>query len=99
MRGSIQVPGTGRPIVMQADHQTTGGYPKIATVISADTGALAQLPPGHGLRFVAITPTQARAARSMPTPTLLPVGQLTSEDLLARNLVGGVVDAWNPDYG
>ena len=34
--GSIQVPGSGQPIVLLADHQTTGGYPKIATVISAD---------------------------------------------------------------
>src|SRR5262249_28173619 len=38
--GSIQVPGDGQPIVLLADRQTTGGYPKIATVISADLPAL-----------------------------------------------------------
>jgi biotin-dependent carboxylase-like uncharacterized protein len=99
MRGSIQVPGTGRPLVMQADHQTTGGYPKIATVVSADISALAQLAPGRGLRFVAVTAAQARAARAaraMPVPVRLMAGQLESEELLARNLVSGVVDARNP---
>jgi biotin-dependent carboxylase-like uncharacterized protein len=99
VRGSIQVPGTGRPLVMQADHQTTGGYPKIATVISADIGALAQLAPGRRVRFVAVTAAQARAARVTWPPTLLGSGQLTSEQLLARNLVSGVVDAYAPGHG
>jgi biotin-dependent carboxylase-like uncharacterized protein len=45
--GSIQVPGSGVPIVMMADHQTTGGYPKIATVVSVDLGRLAQRRPGR----------------------------------------------------
>jgi biotin-dependent carboxylase-like uncharacterized protein len=52
--GSIQVPGSGQPIVLLADHQTTGGYPKIATVASADLPALAGRRPGDLLRFVAI---------------------------------------------
>ncbi|MHB8619894.1 MAG: 5-oxoprolinase subunit C family protein [Chloroflexota bacterium] len=52
--GSIQVPPHGRPIVMMADRQTVGGYPKIATVISADVGLLAQCPPGTAVRFRAI---------------------------------------------
>jgi biotin-dependent carboxylase-like uncharacterized protein len=52
--GSIQVPGSGQPIVLLADHQTTGGYPKIATVASADLPALAGRRPGDSLRFVAI---------------------------------------------
>ena len=99
VRGSIQVPGTGRPLVMQADHQTTGGYPKIATVISADTGALAQLAPGRRVRFVAVTAAQARAARVTWPPTLLGSGQLTSGQLLAHNLVSGVVDAYAPGHG
>jgi biotin-dependent carboxylase-like uncharacterized protein len=99
VRGSIQVPGTGRPLVMQADHQTTGGYPKIATVISADTGALAQLAPGRRVRFVAVTAAQARAARVKRSPTLLSLGQLKSEELLACNLVSGVVDAYSPGHG
>lgn len=50
--GSIQVPPDGRPIVMLADGPTTGGYPKIATVVSADLPRIAQLVPGSGrLRF------------------------------------------------
>jgi biotin-dependent carboxylase-like uncharacterized protein len=50
--GSIQVPASGQPIVMMADRPTTGGYPKIATVVSADLPLLAQCPPGTGrLRF------------------------------------------------
>jgi biotin-dependent carboxylase-like uncharacterized protein len=50
--GSIQVPPDGRPIVMTADGPTTGGYPKIATVLTADLPLLAQLVPGEGeVRF------------------------------------------------
>jgi len=50
--GAIQVPGDGQPILMMADRPTTGGYAKIATVISADIPLLAQLLPGVGrLRF------------------------------------------------
>ena len=53
--GSIQVPPDGRPIVMTADGPTTGGYPKIATVLAADLPLLAQLVPGEGeLRFEAV---------------------------------------------
>ncbi len=49
--GSIQIPSSGKPIIMLADRQTTGGYAKIATVISADLPMLAQLRPGDSLRF------------------------------------------------
>ena len=52
--GSIQVPPDGLPIVMLADRATTGGYPKIATVITADIRRLAQLLPGDALRFHAV---------------------------------------------
>ena len=53
--GSIQVPPDGRPIVMTADAPTTGGYPKIATVLTADLPLLAQLVPGEGeLRFESV---------------------------------------------
>ena len=57
--GSVQVSASGQPIVMLADHQTTGGYAKIATVISADLPALAQLRPGQGVCFTFVTPAQA----------------------------------------
>lgn len=52
--GSIQIPGSGQPLVAMNDRQTTGGYPKIATVISADLPRLAQLRPGQTLRFEAV---------------------------------------------
>ena len=60
--GSIQVPRDGQPIVMMADHQTTGGYPKIATVIRADLPLLAQCVPGDRVRFRAVTVSEAQAA-------------------------------------
>ena len=53
--GAIQVPGSGQPILLLADHQTTGGYPKIATVISADLPVVGRRRPGDTLRFVAVT--------------------------------------------
>jgi KipI family sensor histidine kinase inhibitor len=53
--GSVQVPPDGHPIVMLADGPTTGGYPKIATVVTADLPRLAQLVPGQGrVRFAAV---------------------------------------------
>ena len=52
--GSIQVPSDGKPIVMLADHQTVGGYTKIATVITADLPLLAQCRAGDRLRFVPV---------------------------------------------
>jgi biotin-dependent carboxylase-like uncharacterized protein len=51
LRGSVQVPGGGDPLVLMADHQTTGGYPKIATIISADQDAFAQLRAHQPVRF------------------------------------------------
>lgn len=49
--GTVQVPAGGLPIVLMADHQTTGGYAKILEVVSADSASLAQLAPGGSLRF------------------------------------------------
>ncbi len=60
VNGSIQVPGNGQPIVLMPDRGTSGGYPKIATVISADLGRLAQIPAGRGLRFKAIGMAEAQ---------------------------------------
>jgi len=53
--GSVQVPGSGQPILLMADRQTTGGYPKIATVISADLPLAGQLAPGDWIEFAACT--------------------------------------------
>jgi len=61
VNGSIQVPGNGQPIVLMLDRGTSGGYPKIATVITADLGRFAQLPAGRGFRFKAVGMTEAQA--------------------------------------
>jgi antagonist of KipI len=53
--GSIQVPPDGQPIIMMVDHQTTGGYPKIATVLQTDIPLLAQCLPGDSVTFQSIT--------------------------------------------
>lgn len=60
--GSIQVPGKGTPIVMMADRQTTGGYAKIATIITPDLWQIAQAKPGDVIRFNKVTPAQAYEA-------------------------------------
>ena len=60
--GAVQVPSGGAPIVLLADHQTTGGYPVIATVIAADLGRVAQRLPGEVLRFARVDRERALAA-------------------------------------
>ncbi len=61
VNGSLQVPGSGQPIVLMPDRGTSGGYPKIATVISADLGRLAQIPAGQAFRFRAVSMAEAQA--------------------------------------
>ncbi len=60
--GTIQIPGDGRPIVLMADRQTTGGYPKLATVIAADVGVVGQLAPGAWVAFDWCSRQEAAAA-------------------------------------
>jgi antagonist of KipI len=69
--GVLQVPASGQPILLMADRQTTGGYPKIATVISADIPVAAQLAPGDTISFVVCTPREALAALIAQERTLL----------------------------
>ena len=57
--GSVQVPGNGTPIILLSDRGTTGGYTKIATVISADIGLLAQAMPGARIRFLEVSVEEA----------------------------------------
>jgi biotin-dependent carboxylase-like uncharacterized protein len=61
VNGSIQVPGNGQPIVLMSDRGTSGGYPKIATVITADFGRFAQTPAGRAFRFKVVTMDEAQA--------------------------------------
>lgn len=60
--GTIQVPANGQPIILMADRQTTGGYPKIGQVITADLSRLAQLQPHTAIRFEEIRLEEAEAA-------------------------------------
>jgi biotin-dependent carboxylase-like uncharacterized protein len=57
--GTIQVPGNGQPIILMADRQTTGGYARLANVISADLTLASQLIPGDRVRFSEISPEAA----------------------------------------
>jgi len=99
--GAIQVPGEGLPIVLMADRQSTGGYPKIATVIGADLGRLAQARPGTRLVFRAVSHAEAVQARAAEQAFLsagitiepLTRSRFSSEFLLGLNLVDGWVDA------
>jgi biotin-dependent carboxylase-like uncharacterized protein len=103
--GSVQISGDGQPIVLLADRQTTGGYPKIATVISADLPALGRLPIGAKIAFERVTLEAAEALRrklfadidGMPA-RIVPLGGGIAErapNLLQCNLISGVVDARN----
>ena len=60
MFGSIQIPGNGQPIIMMADRQTTGGYTKIATIISIDIPKIAQAQPGDKIQFDKVTVEDAQ---------------------------------------
>lgn len=100
LRGAIQVNGAGTPTILLADHQTTAGYPRIATVIDTDVDRAAQLRPGETLRFAAITVAEAiavarraAAARSIWLAAVA-VGQGSlAERLSSANLIDGVIDA------
>ena len=59
VKGVIQVPSDGNPIIMLADHGTIGGYPKIANVISADFDKLVQMPPGSIIKFKEVSLDEA----------------------------------------
>lgn len=60
--GAVQVPGSGLPIALLADAQTTGGYPQIAQILRADLWLLALAPPGRTIRFVRVGRDEALAA-------------------------------------
>ena len=98
--GAIQVPGNGLPIVLMADRQSTGGYPKIATVIGPDLGRLAQIRGGARLSFRSVPVAEAVAARRAERDVLTdPVQRepvvrtdFASDFLLGLNLVGGVTN-------
>ncbi|UVH59807.1 biotin-dependent carboxyltransferase family protein [Variovorax paradoxus] len=100
VRGSIQVGGDGVASILLADHQTTGGYPKIATVLSSDLDGLSQLRPRDSLSFQAVDALEAiRLVRSeAPLRSRFlkeiarPLGSLQSR-LMRANLISGFVRA------
>lgn len=98
--GDLQVPGNGRPIALMADRQPTGGYPRIATIISADIPSFAQLRPGTEVQFRAVDEAEALGALRQMTASLERVRALARPlirdprdipDLLSYNLIDGVV--------
>ncbi|GEN99940.1 allophanate hydrolase [Novosphingobium sediminis] len=106
LRGCLQTDGDGSLTVLLADHQTTSGYPKIATVISADIDRLAQLPSGQPFRFELIGAREAllrtRATAAANQAWLNSLAQCASlnesldERLRASNLIDGFIDANRP---
>lgn len=106
--GAIQVPGDRRPVLLIADRQTSGGYPKIATVATADLPRAGRLKPGDRVRFAAVTVAEAQAlARAREAAIerlaagLVPAsaGGMDLDRLYADNLVSGVVSGAEPDAG
>jgi 5-oxoprolinase (ATP-hydrolysing) subunit C len=102
VNGSIQVPGNGAPIVLMPDRGTSGGYPKIATVITADFGRFAQIPAGTGFRFKAIGMAEAQAEvrkfaellRALPDRVRdIESFDLNLEALQSANVAGAAVSA------
>jgi antagonist of KipI len=71
--GSLQVPASGQPILLMADRQTTGGYPRIGTVITADVPVAGQLAPGDWIEFAECT--RAEAVRALREQEAQLVGQ------------------------
>ena len=65
LAGSIQVSGKGHPVILLADRQTTSGYPKIATVISADVPRLGRVLPSKTMRFEAVSAGQVESFRCL----------------------------------
>jgi 5-oxoprolinase (ATP-hydrolysing) subunit C len=109
VNGSIQVPGNGQPIVLMPDRGTSGGYPKIATVITADFGRFAQISAGRSFRFKAVSMAEAQAEAkkfaellgSLPERLRADSAEFNIEALADANVAGHAVSAvdagtWHP---
>jgi len=103
--GDIQIPGDGAPFVLLNECQTTGGYPRIGTVIPCDLPRAAQAAPGAAIRFAFVSRAEALAAErahraaleALPkrvTPRLRDPAQMA--DLLSYNLISGVTAGKEP---
>ena len=76
LKGVIQVPADGNPIIMLSDHGTIGGYPKIAVVVSADYDKVVQLPPGAKIKFKEINLQEAE--------TLFKLYEMETQNLVSQ---------------
>lgn len=92
--GSLQLPGDGQLFVLTADHQTTGGYPKLAVMAAADLARFVQLPVGSDVAFSWIEPAEAAtrwsAAVDAVDAIIASPARPTSASLTAQNLISGV---------
>ena len=77
IRGTIQVPADGNPIIMLSDHGTIGGYPKIGVVISADYDRLVQLSPGSKIKFQEVNLSDAE--------TLFKLYEMDTQNLILQS--------------
>ncbi|WP_347975467.1 biotin-dependent carboxyltransferase family protein [Bosea vestrisii] len=100
VRGSIQVAGDGVPTILLADHQTTGGYPKIATVVDSELDSFVQLRSRDEIRFIPISPDKAvelsrsrHAGLARYYSAISTARGSLSQRLMGENLISGVVDA------
>ncbi|MBD1137077.1 biotin-dependent carboxyltransferase [Pelagibacterales bacterium SAG-MED49] len=76
LKGVIQVPGDGNPIIMMSDHGTIGGYPKIGVVVSADYDRLVQISPGSKIKFKEINLSDAE--------TLFKLYEMETQNLISQ---------------
>ena len=76
LKGVIQVPGDGNPIIMLSDHGTIGGYPKIGVVVSADYDRLVQISPGSKIKFREIDLSDAE--------TLFKLYEMETQNLISQ---------------
>lgn len=100
--GNIQIAGSGQPVVILSDRGTVGGYPKIATIVTADLGRFAQLPVGQKFNFAAVSVQEAQvSAREFalrldnvkPRVEVATATGLTIEKLVGCNVAGDAFDA------
>ncbi len=91
--GAVQIPSDGRPIIMMADRQTTGGYAKIANVISVDLPLAAQLMPGDRVRFRAVSVQEAQELLLAQQKKLAAIGAAKPLRRYRVNVNGTVFDA------
>lgn len=105
--GGLQAPADGQPILLLADRQTTGGYPRIATVIGADIAAAGRLAAGMSIRFAEVSRKDALRLlqeqrdwlAALPAKLKPLKNALSAERLLANNLIDGVTSGFASDHG